>query len=500
MAISMSKYVAITSGVGGAAAAAKKDMIARILTTNVLAPFNKVLEFGNDATAALKNVGEYFGTTSEEYKFASKYFGWVSPMITQAKKISFTRWAKTALSATIVPTIKAPALSVFSTIDDGAMGFVIDGTTYDLASLDFTSATSLSDVATAIQTALRAESNTHLTDCTVEFVANEGFRFTSGNAGDCVIGHSIKAETGTDIAELLGWTLNKSPILSNGSNVETLTDALTRTSDISDNYASLICLDTLTVAEHVEVAEWTKAQNYKLVYHALCNEGNKVEMADSLKGYECVALTYDNVNTLATFMPACIAAATPYDRLNGTINFMYRQFDTETPAVDNDTLSNELDAKRINYLGETQKAGKGIAFYQDGFDMSGQQLQVAYGEIYLKDAITTACINLQVAAPNVPASERGDAQFRSIVIPEIESCLVNGIITTGKPLSSTQKAYIDTLAGEGAWRQVQQNGYILISDVVTFDDNGTTKWKWDYIVLYSKGDSLVKVTGSDVLI
>lgn len=500
MAISMSKYVAITSGVGGAAAAAKKDMIARILTTNVLAPFNKVLEFGNDASAALKNVGEYFGTQSDEYIFASKYFGWVSPMITQAKKISFVRWAKTAIAGTIIPTIKVPALASFTGIEDGTMTFVIDGTSYDLTGLDFSEAAALADVATVIQTALRAKDNAQLTACTVSFVANEGFRFTSGVAGDCIIGYAIKGETGTDVAELLGWTSNKSPVLSNGSNVETLTDALTRTTDISDNYASLLCLDTLTVAEHVEVAEWTKAQNYRLVYHALCNEGNKTEMADALKGYECVALTYDNVNTMACFMPACIAAATPYERANGTINFMYRQFDTETPAVTTDVLSQELDGLRINYLGETQKAGKGIAFYQDGFDMSGVQLNVAYGEIYLKDSISTACINLQVAAPNVPASERGDAQFRSIVIPEIESCLVNGIITTGKPLSNTQKAYIDTLAGEGAWRQVQQNGYILISDVVTFDDNGTTKWKWDYILVYSKGDSLVKVTGSNVLI
>ena len=79
--------------------------------------------------------------------------------------------------------------------------------------------------------------------------------------------------------------------------------------------------------------------------------------------------------------------------------------------------------------------------------------------------------------------------------------MTNGVITTGKPLTSVQQAYIDGMTGEeGSWRQVQQNGYILISDVEQFDDDGTTKWQWAYQLIYSKGDTIVKVVGSDILI
>ena len=67
--ISQSQYVAITSGVGGASAATEKELIARLVTDNEKVPSNTVLEFeGIDA------VGAYFGTTSDEYKYAAVYF------------------------------------------------------------------------------------------------------------------------------------------------------------------------------------------------------------------------------------------------------------------------------------------------------------------------------------------------------------------------------------------------------------------------------------------
>lgn len=90
MAISFTKYVDITSGVGGGAGVRQRDLIGRIFTTNVLLAIGTIAEFDT-----LADVGTFFTTTSEEYKRASFYFGWVSKNISSPKKISFARWDDT---------------------------------------------------------------------------------------------------------------------------------------------------------------------------------------------------------------------------------------------------------------------------------------------------------------------------------------------------------------------------------------------------------------------
>ena len=77
MAISQSRYVAITSGIGGQAAASRKNMGTRVISTNSRIPTGQILEFSGAASEILKNVGAYFGTQSKEYAFAAKQCAYV---------------------------------------------------------------------------------------------------------------------------------------------------------------------------------------------------------------------------------------------------------------------------------------------------------------------------------------------------------------------------------------------------------------------------------------
>lgn len=100
MAIAFTKYVDIVSGVGGGAGVRERDLIARIFTTNVLLDVGTIGEFDT-----LADVGDFFGTTSEEYKRASFYFGWVSKNITSPKKISFARWDDTPVTGETITEV-----------------------------------------------------------------------------------------------------------------------------------------------------------------------------------------------------------------------------------------------------------------------------------------------------------------------------------------------------------------------------------------------------------
>lgn len=93
MAISFTKYVDITSGVGGGAGVRQRDLIGRIFTTSALLAVGTIAEFDT-----LADVGTLFGSTSDEYKRASFYFGWVSKNISSPKKISFARWDDTPVT------------------------------------------------------------------------------------------------------------------------------------------------------------------------------------------------------------------------------------------------------------------------------------------------------------------------------------------------------------------------------------------------------------------
>ncbi|EFG3743459.1 DUF3383 domain-containing protein, partial [Escherichia coli] len=95
--ISQSRYIKIVSGVGAGAAVAVRKLSLRIMTSNTVLPPGIVAEFSTaDA------VGSYFGFSSEEYKRAALYFGFISKQINSPDSISFSRVVSTAIPAMVI--------------------------------------------------------------------------------------------------------------------------------------------------------------------------------------------------------------------------------------------------------------------------------------------------------------------------------------------------------------------------------------------------------------
>jgi hypothetical protein len=88
------------------------------------------------------------------------------------------------------------------------------------------------------------------------------------------------------------------------------------------------------------------------------------------------------------------------------------------------------------------------------------------------------------------------------MIPVIEQAKLNGVISVGKDLTATQKAYISQLTGDvDAWREVEQNGCYLTVTVESYiDESGVQAYRFKYLLVYAKGDSIRMVTGDNVLI
>lgn len=497
MAISFTRYVDITSGVGAGTTVPRRDLILRIFTTNELLPTNAILEFTDAA-----QVGEYFGTDSEEYRRAVFYFSFISKNITQPQRISYARWADVATAPQIYgSTSVTQALATWTAISAGSFGLTIGGVVNTFTGLDFSGAASLAAVATILQTAIRTKTGTMWTAATVTYNAVRGsFDFEGGSTGANTI--SVQQGVGgTPIGNIMGW-LQEDAIISNGVAAQSITDILTSSTGISNNFGSFLFMPALTIEQITDAAEWNYDQNVMFMYLVPVSVANIASYFTALADFGGTGVTISmNADEYPEQFPAMILAATDYNAVNAVQNYMFQQTAGLTPSVTTDSLANTADTARTNYYGRTQDAGTFIDFYQRGVLMglatSPLDMNTYANEMWFKDAAGAAIMTLLLALPEIAANAQGRGQILTTLQGVINQALNNGTISLNKPLTDAQKLYITQITGDNtAWYQVQNNGYWL-DCVIVLDGS---EYKAVYTLVYSKNDVIRKVEGSQILI
>ena len=123
-----------------------------VLDKSNLIPVDEVLSFGD-----AESVGDYFGTLSDEYKFAQIYFGGYTNSQIKPSILNFYRNVKEGANAFVRGVELAPvkALSELKAISSGSFNVSFDGSAVVLSEVNLSSANSLSDVASIIELALQ---------------------------------------------------------------------------------------------------------------------------------------------------------------------------------------------------------------------------------------------------------------------------------------------------------------------------------------------------------
>lgn len=512
MAIPQKRYIEITSGVAGQAAAGQRELIARLMTTNELCGFARIYEF-EDADAVM----EHFGSASDEYIFASKYFGFVSKQITKPRKISFARWSPSGISGYILAT-KAPAsVNEFKALSDTSLLVGIGQYSKDGASTrislktvtpNFSEASDLDDVAAAIQTAIRAAGSTaEYTGAEVQTRVVNGiirFELIAGVGGD----YAVLVADGA-LAALLRWNSASLPVVSYGTEAQTPVEAISNAAAISNNFATFDFLcdggtDILTAEQKGAVAAWANAQNVVYCYLTGVTSLTASDVHAATDGMEGCGLTLNfSPRDYTQFLPMAVLAATDYNRPAAAQNLMYQQAAGVTPTVGLAETADYYDAMAVNYYGATQSAGATLAFYQRGV-LQGKNIQdmgVFFNEIWLKDAFIVAFFNLLIAVPQIPAGRKGEDMVRGVMLEWLDLAVTNGTILPLKNLTATQKVTIDNLTGVAdSWQTVFANGWWLDITVKPVTSGGRTEYQLNYVLVYSKGDSVKKVVGNNIMI
>lgn len=495
MAISFNKYVSITSAVGGSSSVSRRDLIARIFTTNPLVPSNTVLEF-----TTIEDVANYFGTTSEEYKRSAAYLGWVSKSISKAKKISFFNWAEENKAPLIFGATGAQAISTYTPITSGSMTLTIGGEDAALTGLDFSSVASLADVATVVQTAIQAVGGAQFATATVAWNATrQSFDFTGAFNGD------EDVEVTGAVADTLGWT-DTTTIISAGKTLETAEASVIASEEISNNFASIVFVPQLELSDWEAIGAWNTAKNVMYIACVPVSAANASTWSEALISYWGLSLTVTNfADGYPEQIPATILAATDYTRRSASQNYMYQSGFSVTPFVTTTTASNLYDSLRTNYYGRTQTAGNVIDFYQRGVLTGGStapvDTNVYANEIWLKDEAAASIMSLLLALRTVSANNQGRGQIGGVIQGVVDKALFNGVISAGKSLNIDQKAFVADITGDDlAYIQIQTIGYwydVAIQDEVV---DGRTEKKAVYTLIYSKDDAIRKVEGTHALI
>jgi hypothetical protein len=500
MPISIDRYVAITSGVIGAQAVAQRELIGLRFSTDPRVPIDAVITMDKD------DAGPYFGNSTPEAIFANQYFAYISPApVSQAQRLRFAPWADVARAARIFGAKGSYSLPTFTAISSGNLNLTLGAETFELTGINLSAAASLADVASAVQTAIRAHTagGADWTAAVVSYDAVGGaFNLVGGATGNAAVGVAAAAG-GTDVGAAMGWITGA--IDSPGSVAQTPLEALQAVEQITDSFGSF-SYPTVTVAQALEVAQYNAALNVKYMFLISATKANAQDFYAALQALASVGVVINaTAGEYKESLPAAIMAATNYDRRNATVNYMYRQ-GPFTADVTTDAEANTFDPIRANYYGDTSSAGQRVAFFQRGFLMGGAtaplDMNVHANEQWLKAFLLARFLSLQISVGKIPANDDGRGMIRAVLQEGIEKAKTNGTISVGKVLTTAQQIAVTQLTGDpDAWREVQTAGYWCdVQIVAVTGPSNITEYVAVYTLAYSKNDVVRKIEGSHNLV
>lgn len=512
--ISITKYVDITSGVVGEAQAVERELIGRLFTTNELVPTKSLIE----ATSA-DAVGTVFGFTSEEYKRALFYFSYISKQVTSPKKIGFYRWADVDTIPQVIGAKIPQTLTDYNTLNDASFNLTIGAVSAEITT-DLTTAASLADVASLIETQVQAaDASAVFAGSTFTYDAIAGlFRFDGGDSGNFTISVNDPV-AGTNILTFLGFA-ELTTIVSDGVTEESISQVLSESESTSNNFLTYKFIPALDDAQHTEASQFADSTNIRYMYCYGLDESEAQAQFDNNGALGGVAFTIIDSslpNQYDEMIPMRIAAAIDYSRVDSNTNFMFTNHGL-TPKVNSDQQKDTLDPIKANYIGVTQQAGNKLEFYQTGVLYGGptvpNDMNVYVNEVWLKDAITVNLINLLLAVNAVSASQSGVGLVLASLVGDqvkqpgqavsptdlspIQRALNNGVIVVGKSLDSTQISTITTLTNNPrAYLRIINDGYLIN---VTIQDGQNNTKKIVYVLIYATNEAVRLIEGSNQLL
>ena len=443
--------------------------ITLFVTTDSTLPSSNPLQ----AFASFNEVASVFPVNSIPYQAGQVYFG----QTTTPANLLIGRWFNTDYAANLVGA-QLPALSVLQAISDGAI--VLNGA--EVTGIDFTSATSYTDIASILQTELGTASPT--INGTVDFdSSNTNLIFTNNIAGSTEpLTYASSPASGTDLSTILGWTETTGAQLNLGVDMQTIEEAMQIFVDLN-NIFYLITLDptfndTQTI---LDLSAWVFDRDY--FYYAestseqVLNTGETTSIFAQLFAEQSSrtagdwndptsqsSTLFSNYLSVSSASRISNSAKQLNTGLNVLINPKFKDRPLISPAILNTSQQNELDRKRINNFvpvggGTTSQTVTNI--YQQGYCFAnGIWQDVRIGVDWWVNAIKLAVLNLLLENDRVTQTVIGQAQIVSALESPSQQAVRNGLLAAGQ-VSQIIKDQIITITGNSQFNGFLPKGYLI---------------------------------------
>ena len=260
-------------------------------------------------------------------------------------------------------------------------------------------------------------------------------------------------------------------------------------------------LGTATGGGILEVATANDGSDAMLQLVVAADATDVVSYATALDGLTMTHLVASTPGTGETNLGAAPAvawyAAVNYNVAGSAGTIDYKQFGGFPAEVTTQALKTSYDAKHINYIGEVKTYGNTISFYQTGVNMNGVDMGTMRDAAWIKGQIESGYFNLQLSVQKLAADLSGEAKVTNLVLGVANRAIGNGCILIDKPLTAEQIAAVNTYAGnDSAADQVQSTGYYVSTQIVQVSG----KYHVQYTLIYGKGDHIVKVDGTHIVV
>lgn len=403
-------------------------------------------------------VGAYFGYDSDEYKAALKYFMGYDNAFKRPDTLKFARRIDVDVAGELIGG-SAAKLSDLKAITAGSFSIDVDGTTVNVTGLDLSSATTQSDVATALQT--------KITGTTVTYNSNlNAFIVVSATTGE---NSSVSVATGTS-ADALGLSSATGAVAQAGMVAMSEDANMTAIARADGNWVSFTTLYSADDDEIIALAEWTNNQKVEYAYFPYTNAqgdtvpSNQNNLPNVLKNadYDGVVLIFGIVDHAVAAMS--IWASVDWNRYNGLPTMAFRSQNGLAASVTDETVAENLLSMNVNYYGRYASRVEDFTFFYNGKLVGGDFgfIDAYIGNIWLRNALQNAILNGLQQVARTPYTDAGYNQIRAWCLDPINRGLNNGVIQAGLNLSEAQKAQLYNEIGQDVSEQIYTDGYFLL--------------------------------------
>lgn len=460
------------------------------VTTEADVPFGQLQQFYSaDA------VSEYFGSSSPLAALADNYFLSFDNSTKKPQAIIFTPYASDAVGAWVRGSSLAGMTLYQLKAVTGALSVTIGGQAYNIESVNLSTATSFTNAAELLTTALNTSDAATVTwDATFNC-----FRITVTATGAA---STISAVTGPG-AVALGLATGT---VSQGADADTATTAMDRIQALSLNWATFTIVDALENLE--DFCAWVNTQNRRYLFVPWDNDPQALVANSTCLGqtcqqmkYEAVLPVWDNVSVAAMIMGSY--ASVDWTRTNGRIDIAFKSQSGLAPTVNNLQDAETLLANGYTYYGTYSASGEGNTY---NFVYNGQLPGSSYkfsdpfvNQIYLNAQLQLSIAAMLTSSNSLPYNAQGYSNIRLACSSPIEEALRNRSISVGVPVSDTQKAQIISALGFDVSAELQTQGYYLYIGEATAQTRGQRQSP-PISLYYMDGGSIQQITVASIVV